>query len=135
MISEHDIDILARTLYGEARGEDDKGKRLVAHVILNRYKTKYRKKTTIADVCQDKWQFSCWNRGDPNLDQLLRIDLADKTYRKCFKAALDAVDGVPVLSPTTRHYYATSMPKPPTWAVGREPVMVYGRHLFFENIA
>ena len=37
---EHDIDILARTIYGEARGEKTAGKKAVACVIMNRYKSK-----------------------------------------------------------------------------------------------
>lgn len=39
-MKENDIDILARTIYGEARGETDLGKMAVASVILNRYKAK-----------------------------------------------------------------------------------------------
>ena len=134
-ITDHDIDILARTIYGEARGEDAIGKGLVADVIMNRYRTKYRRKTTITDVCQDKWQFSCWNRTDPNLPKLLSVDLSDETFRRCFVEALFAVDGEPDLPPLTRHYYAKSMPEPPTWAIGHSPVVTHGRHLFFEGIA
>ena len=49
----HDIDILARTIYGEARGEIDEGKRAVGLCILNRYKSKkWFSANTIAEVCQ-----------------------------------------------------------------------------------
>ena len=86
-------------------------------------------------VCQDPWQFSCWNKDDPNLFKLESVDLSDKTFRECTLAALEAVDGPQLLPPTTRHYYATSMPEPPFWANGFEPVMEHGRHKFFEGIA
>ena len=39
MYRSKDVDILARTIYGEARGESEIGKRAVASVILNRYKS------------------------------------------------------------------------------------------------
>lgn len=60
---EHDIDILARTIYGEARGEKTAGKKAVACVIMNRYKAKkWFSGKTIAETCQKPWQFSCWNK-------------------------------------------------------------------------
>jgi len=135
MIDNNDIDTLARTLYGEARGEPYKGKLLVAYVILNRWRTGYRNKETIAQVCQDPWQFSCWNKNDPNLFKLQAVDMADKVFRECYKAALEAIDSVNELPLTTRHYYATSMPSPPFWAAGHEPVREHGRHRFFEGVA
>ena len=61
----HDVDILARTIYGEARGETDEGKRAVGLCILNRYKSKkWFSANTIAEVCQKPLQFSCWNKND-----------------------------------------------------------------------
>jgi len=35
---------------------------------------------------------------------------------------------------SSTHYYAKSMPKPPKWAVGKEPALVLGNHYFFNNI-
>jgi hypothetical protein len=61
-ITHDDVDTLARTIYGEARGENMLGKRAVAHVILNRVKANSWWGKTIAGVCRYKWQFSCWNR-------------------------------------------------------------------------
>jgi len=134
-MNDHDVFILARTIYGEARGEDEYGKRLVGFVILNRYRTSYRGKDTIARVCQDKWQFSCWNENDPNRAKLLAIDLGDRVFRDCFRAALEAIDGTTELPTNTRHYYATSMPKPPFWADGKQPILEHGRHKFYAGIA
>lgn len=56
-----DVDIIAKTLYGEARGETTMGKIAVATVIYNRANgdnTKYVK------VCLKPKQFSCWNKTD-----------------------------------------------------------------------
>ena len=66
-----DIDTLARTIYGEARGESRQGKIAVACVILNRVKRKKMcgwreingyKVATVAATCLKPWQFSCWNK-------------------------------------------------------------------------
>ena len=135
MITAHDIDTLARTIWGEARGEDEKGRMLVAQVILNRWRTGYRGKKNIADVCQDPWQFSCWNGVDVNRAKIMRVDMNDKSFRECFRIAIEAIDAPKRLPPTTRHYYATSMLAPPKWAVGHEPVLEHGHHKFYDGIA
>ncbi len=135
MITPNDIDTFARTIYGEARGEDDEGRRLVANVIMNRYRTGYRNNRSIAAVCQDPWQFSCWNANDPNRAKLLTVDLSNKVFRECFRVALEAVDArKPVLPYLTRHYYADWIPEP-SWARGKEPVAVHGHHRFYAGIA
>lgn len=78
--AEQDDTVLAAlTCYGEARGESVAGKRGVLWVIRNR-RDKARAKVaksgrphplfgdgTVAGVVLKKWQFSCWNKGDPNL--------------------------------------------------------------------
>ena len=81
--------LLALTLYGEARGETAQGKRAVAWVVRNRMeraaeymKLKGRQHPlfgdgTVAGVVLRPWQFSCWNRGDPNLHKLMDIVQTD----------------------------------------------------------
>lgn len=135
MITPQDIDTLARTIYGEARGEDAEGRRLVAEVILNRFWTGYRRKRTITDVCLDPWQFSCWNANDPNREKLLRVDYTDTALRGCMIAAMEALGPGSVLPRNTRHYYATSMPKAPFWAAGHKPVAEHGHHRFYAGVA
>ena len=135
MITNEDIDMLARTLYGEARGEPHQGRLLVAYVILNRWRTQYRGNRTIRDVCLDPWQFSCWNSNDPNRDKLLEVTLSNKVFRECYMAALEAIDAVNELPLKTRHYYAKTMPRAPFWAAGHEPVKEYGNHRFYEGVA
>jgi spore germination cell wall hydrolase CwlJ-like protein len=81
--------LLALTLYGEARGETAPGKRAVAWVVRNRMEraaewmaNKGRQHPlfgdgTVAGVVLRPWQFSCWNKGDPNLHRLLEIVQTD----------------------------------------------------------
>ena len=63
---------LARTLYGEARGEPREGIEAVANVILNRVLSN-RYPNTIAKVCLQRLQFSCWNDNDPNRKIISRL--------------------------------------------------------------
>ncbi len=67
-----EINILAKTLYGEARGEGLSGLEAVANTIINRVNTAKAKGgrfwwgNDIISVCQKPYQFSCWNKKDPN---------------------------------------------------------------------
>lgn len=72
-ITEKDRDILARTLWGEARGESPVGQIAVAWTIQNRVndgKAKSWWGEGYAGVCQKPYQFSCWSRNDPNYASL-----------------------------------------------------------------
>ncbi|AZD06253.1 Cell wall hydrolase [Pseudomonas chlororaphis] len=67
--TEKDRDLLARTLWGEARGEGLAGQIAVAWTIRNRVndgKAKSWWGEGYAGVCQAPYQFSCWNKNDPN---------------------------------------------------------------------
>ena len=72
-----DVLTLARTLFGEARGEFDADGRgdvpveAVANVILNRAAKKFRGKATVHGVCRDPLQFSCWNGNDANRAKIM----------------------------------------------------------------
>ncbi|HJR27754.1 MAG TPA: cell wall hydrolase, partial [Pseudomonas sp.] len=67
--TEKDRDVLARTLWGEARGEGLPGQIAVAWAIRNRVndgKARSWWGEGYAGVCQAPYQFSCWNKSDPN---------------------------------------------------------------------
>lgn len=87
-----DIEVLALTLIGEARGEPIEGQVAVASVIRNRLHTADYK--NFREVCLAPKQFSCWNDDNPN-QQLLK-DIAsrmqmgqtiDPAYRQCLYIA------------------------------------------------
>jgi hypothetical protein len=64
-----DRDILARTLWGEARGEGLAGEIAVAWTIRNRVFDGNPKSwwgEGYAGGGMKPWQFSCWNQNDPN---------------------------------------------------------------------
>jgi spore germination cell wall hydrolase CwlJ-like protein len=139
-----DAETLARTIYGEARGELYPGKIAVGCVIANRARlaASYMARKgrphplygngTLASACQAPWQFSCWNAGDPNRAKLLVVRLTDPVMAICVKAARSAALG-PDITKGSTHYYAAGS-EPPGWAVGKTPAISIGHHLFFNNI-
>lgn len=80
--SSNDLYLLARVVYGEARGEPYLGQVAVAAVVLNRVKSS-KFPNTIAGVVYEPWAFTCVNDGQINLSP---NDTA-------MKAAKDAVNG------------------------------------------
>lgn len=126
------IDILARTLWGEAEGEPVAGKRAVAAVIVNRTKKPARFGASIERVCKRRNQFSCWDPG-ARRRQLLAVNDCDTAFRKCLELATQAVDGA-LADPVNGadHYHAQSVA--PDWASGRRPCQIIGQHLFYNDI-
>jgi spore germination cell wall hydrolase CwlJ-like protein len=131
-----DVDILARTIWGEARGERKLGREGVAAVVLNRLKRDQpdRFGAAVADVCLKPKQFSCWNANDPNLEKLKRVDETDRHFRACIDIAERAVNGT-LSDPThgSDHYHTISVS--PRWSRGKHPAVVIGVHKFYNNIA
>jgi N-acetylmuramoyl-L-alanine amidase len=131
-----EIDTLARTLWGEARGEGTDGMQAVAHVILNRVAVaqkhgKYWWGNNIIQVCQKPYQFSCWNRSDPNFKKLQAVDETDLYFatamRLARRAVIDAL-GEDVTNAAT-HYHADSIT--PYWAKNEAPSAKIGDHIFY----
>ena len=134
-----DVDILARTIYGEARGELVAGKVAVACVILNRVRRararsgRYWWGATVRDVCLRAWQFSCWNVNDPNRAKIETVGPDNRNFQTCLRVARRAIAGT--LRDTTHgatHYHNRAVNPP--WARGRAPVSEIGGHLFYNNI-
>lgn len=137
MILQADIEILARTIYGEARGEPQDGKLAVGQVMVNRFRStkgQFAKDDTIATVCLRHVQFSAWTVGDPNFEEIQRVALNSVVFRRCWRAALDALDtDIPDLTEGSLHY--CTLRARPRWAAGHAPVVVIGGHRFFNDVA
>ena len=138
-----DVDILARTIYGEARSEGLEGMEAVACVVMNRYKahkwfTGYevyagQKVPSIAQTCLKRFQFSCWNRTDPNRVKIQNVDVGNAVFRQCLKVAQRAVAGDLQDFTNGALYYHTKQIKP-VWAVGKSPCYQVKNHLFYGEI-
>lgn len=138
-----DIDTAARVVWGEARGEEWRGKVAVMWVLVNRtdharaYMVRTRSKAhalfgngTLTSAAKAPWQFSIFNKGDPNRHKLKS---AHKTpeWKDCLAAVHAVLDGLepsPVGSST--HYCHTK--SRPAWAKGQTPVTVIGGHRFYD---
>jgi N-acetylmuramoyl-L-alanine amidase len=137
--TDHDKDVLARTLWGEARGEGLAGMIAVAWSIRNRvedHKPASWWGEGYAGVCQAPYQFSCWNKNDPNYPFLSGAEAIPATEFAAAQHAAEAViDGsAPDITGGATHYYATTMPKPPVWAALATQTLKLGHHLFFKDV-
>jgi Cell wall hydrolyses involved in spore germination len=140
-MSKEDQLVLARTIYGEARGESFLGKLAVGHVVLNRAQ---KKNKTITDIClqhssKGTYQFTCWDPRDPNYEKIkdLQAGAGNEVFDQCFRAAAYAINQV-TMDPThgSTHYCTTDIT--PFWAVedGKDitPAAIIGHHKFYNNI-
>lgn len=133
-----DLDILTRTLYGEARGERLTGIEAVACVILNRVKIAQEKGgywwgNSVKEVCLKPFQFSCWNAGDVNRDIIENADENDPVFQLCQHIAKRALAGVLTdLTGNATHYHTLSCH--PAWARAQIPCAQIGGHLFYREI-
>lgn len=131
-----DLDIMARTIYGEGRGESQGHRIAIGHVLLNRWHSttgQWAKDDTLATTCLRPWQFSAWNDGDPNMDKMMNVTLNNAVFRRCMAAALAAMD---TTDPTmgARHYHTVAMGWPRAWGARKEPCVVIGKHAFYNNV-
>ena len=129
------VDVLARTLWGEARGERPEGRIAVACVILNRLAISNRRGShwwgnSIIDICQKPYQFSCWNADDPNRPKLMAVDRRNPVFVSCLRVARRAVYlGLDDTTNGATHYHAAGMT--PFWVKNERPVAVIGNHIFY----
>jgi len=129
-----DIDIFARTLYGEARGEGLRGIEAVACVILNRARDR-RWPNTIAGVCVQPKQFSCWNADDPNFNKMACASLENRDFRRCYAIAAMAVADMLMDRTNGANHYCTSAlfddpERRPSWAREDAVTCRIGNHVF-----
>lgn len=137
--TEREADVLARTLWGEARGEGPEGMGAVASVVLNRVAVaaahggRYWWGGDVIAVCLKPWQFSCWNRADPNYARLQALDAADLHFATALRVARRALAGV-LADPTggATHYHTRAIS--PAWARGAQPTAAIGAHVFYRLV-
>jgi len=136
-----DLNIMALTVWAESRGEGAKGQAAVAWVIRNRWEhprwwSRNRDAIpddTIAAVCLDPWQFSCWNPNDPQRKFLVDTKTVERADVRSISQICEQVLLNEILDPTdcADHYCTTKIVKYTNWARGRKPTVVIGRHSFF----
>ncbi len=127
-----EVDLIARTVYGEARGERSiVSLEAIAHVILNRAHNKAGKwPTSIKKVILQKNQFSCWNKSDPNYEVIKNVSLNDPDFRKSYLATLRALKGAD-FTKGANHYHTVNVT--PKWATYKGMVRLaqIHKHIFY----
>ena len=132
----HDLDIFARTLYGEARGEYAFGGpaplMAVANVIMNRSNRGGKYGKTLTDICLKPWQFSCWNKNDPNRPLLFKEGIeSEPLFFLCKTIAENVSAGRwPDLTRDSDHYHSFSCR--PSWARMKKIRIRLGHHIFYK---
>lgn len=145
VLLQHDLDIAARTIAGEARGEPIEGQIAVAWVIRNRAETVFRAKTarhhygpmpSLRAICLQPWAFSCWNAEDPNKAVIEGLTLTNQLYLRMLELVARVMAGdAPDPTNGATLYHALKAP-PPRWnpAKLRETARI-GRHTFYQELA
>lgn len=141
-----DKQLVALTIYGEARGETKAGKIAVCSVILERVDYREWDGKTIQEVCLMPFQFSCFLPTDPNFKILKMIaESWEEKYtnsldlQACYHVASDLIEGI---FPRTKEiaeshccqYLTTALRKSkycPKWVKKMKLVLVEGEHEFY----
>lgn len=144
-----DLMSMAKTIYGEARGElIFRARVMVGQVIMNRVRKGGWWGNTISEVCQKPYQFSCWNLSDPNrkvIDRPANELMADPAFLECLgiaallvseRKSLPADFKAEAHVKAVTHYCTLALleKKPPSWAKGRMHDFAVGNHAFFSNV-
>lgn len=135
--SAKDVDVLARTIWGEAHREPDAeaGMAAVTNVVINRNRRQTFWGRTIEEVCRKPYQFACWNADSPTRSALLGVLTADPEFATASRVARDALEHrLPDNTSGATHYYSRWLAVPPRWSRGHSPCATVGNLLFFNDI-
>ncbi len=132
--SQEKVIIVAKTLWGEARGESSDGLIGVGCVIRNRVFNPAWWGNTYEDVCLKSGQFSCWTE---EAEAMKFLDVKkDPQGRECAWVAIGVIYNCLMdLTKGADHYLAKWMLDKgvaPKWAVIHQPVAVIGHHAFYK---
>lgn len=120
-LNKKDIDLMAKIVYGESRGEPYEGKVAVASVILNRVKD-YRFPSTVSEVVKFPGAFSCVIDGEINVTP----------NDECYSAVYDAIASEEPYVKCTFFYNPAIATCDWMSNIRKENVTQIGNHVFFE---
>jgi N-acetylmuramoyl-L-alanine amidase len=128
-------EVIARTVWGEVRGQSPRSWAAVAHVIRNRVIQPGHKwwGDTFRNVCLKPYQFSCWLTSDPNYRQIVELPADDALLSK-IRLIVDGVLLGTVPDPTggaTMYYNPAIVLRAPKWAVANKPCAVIDGQAFY----
>jgi spore germination cell wall hydrolase CwlJ-like protein len=124
-VSINDYFCMVEAIHFEANGEEERGKQLVANVILNRV-DRIRNQNSICDVVHAKHQFS-YEKG-------LQVDLSKnpdmESFKETIEIAYEAVQGnLKDITGGADHYYnPKKIRKVQKWMTAGEQLGMIGNH-------
>lgn len=136
-IDERDVRLLAATAWAEARSEGEDGMRAVAHVIVNRVGERFGE--SVEDVVRSPWQFSAWNRGDPNRplaqnpERYAKHGANLETWEMAQRIAQEVLSGQSV-DPTDGALFYHTRAIHPWWSRFGEGRREIGAHVFYRDV-
>lgn len=123
--------LLARAIYGEARGEFYDTKVAIAQTILNRTGKNKWWGNTLHEVLLKQYQFSCFNQNDPNYQKLqdpLKYE-DPKVWEECYDVAEKVLNhNIQDISQGATHYCTNN----PSWAKNKQPLFTKGKTKFYK---
>ncbi|HYW16942.1 MAG TPA: cell wall hydrolase [Allosphingosinicella sp.] len=126
---------MALTMWGEARNGGAEAMRAVGHVIDNRRRANTHGKYATETVSA-AWQFSAWNKNDPNFSAMMNIDKLREgsedqlMWLESKRLAAEILSGESA-DPTGGALFYHTAAVSPRWSAGLAPIRVIGGHLFF----
>lgn len=130
-----ELDFLARTIWAEARGEGPEGMRAVATIIHNRVRS-FKFPDSYELVVTQPWQFSPWNKNDPQRPRMLSVGESDALFRSAKRIAAEVMNGSvkrEYSAPDWLHF-ANLATSSPSWAAAAKAVSKFGKHTFFKGV-
>lgn len=131
------VDTLARTLWGEARGESVRAMEAVAAVVMNCV-SRARDQggwwgNDVVAVCRLPGQFPCWDPDAPGRLGLLSVTAADPVFAAAQRIARRAVAGL-LDDPTGGATHLHRAGANPQWAQGRSVCAEIGGFQFYDDV-
>ncbi len=136
-LNDAEVRLLAATAWAEARSEGEEGMRAVAHVILNRVGGRFGE--SVESVVRAPWQFSAWNRGDPNRplaqnpERYATSGANLETWEIAQRVAREVLSGQSV-DPTDGALFYHTRAISPWWARYGEGRREIGAHVFYRDV-
>lgn len=133
-----ELDVVARTIWGEAGDLGEDAMRAVAAVIATRRRFGKWWGRSATEVCLRSYQFKCWDVSSPAIDRLRSIGVDNESFRlasSLAKKALDPACGItPDRSKGATHYHPEWVVPVPEWARGKESCYRVGGLCFYNDI-
>lgn len=132
-------EVVARTMYGEARDQGHAGMALVAVVIRNRARAGRKFGGPSArSVALAPFQFSVWNADSRNRRAALAADVTDAEFSMCLALydqvfQFDDLSVVPAHLVDATHYFVSNTARP-FWASKIDYLGHHGAHEFYLEV-